>query len=200
MMLPQGPEVSSAWTTLDAVIDRGRQLPDLVFRSHFAQFCWLEFEDVLDDPFFACLQALRTEHSEQRILAACVEPDPIANFGHSGLASFDADQSVTDYDAFMGTGHIDALINIRNIGNVIVYCGDSLSWAFVADRSAEVAVGAATTPGRWPVIKGVRYHTFDSMLDIAAGPFRGALPPRVREAYERNFRAQSWPLDTYVEG
>lgn len=191
-MILTGQTVNPGWSSVSAVVALGARLPEQVFRTNFTQYCWLDFEDVLDDPFVDCLRAISAKHATERFYVACVSPEPLANFGHSGIATFGATFSVSGYDELFDAGFVDPRITIRNVGDVIAYVADDGAWAFVADRTAEVAVGAQKRTTGWPILPGVRYLPFGTMLEIAAARFREGLPDSHRDFYTRNYMGRSW--------
>lgn len=183
----------------DSVIDPSATLPDPVFRTELGDFCWLEFEEVLEGAFFRCLTQLAHDYGDREIVVSCGDPHALENYGHAGIAVFSPSDSEDKYHAFLDAGCEDT-ITARNIEDGFFFMGDSRGWAFVASRSVELAIGGQRSPGSWPIVKGLRYQTFDGMLELASGPFRKRLPEELRDAYERNYRARSWKIDRFVEG
>jgi hypothetical protein len=185
----------------DAVIDPSAMIPAPVFRVELDEFCWLEFGDVLTGAFFRCLTQLALYYGDREIIVSCGDPHALENYGHSGVAVFSPSDSVDAYHAFLDADCERSSINARNIEDRLFFLGDSGGWAFAADRSVELAIGGQRATGNWPIVKDLRYQTFDGMLDLAAGPFwHRRLPDDVRAAYERNYRARSWKIDRFVEG
>lgn len=180
------------------VIDVTADVPDRVFAPKLPAYAWLEFEDVLQDEFFEVLLACAREHGDTRLWAQCDDAGIDADVGFSGCAEFIVGDQPEAYRAFLDK--TNGSLSLRLIANRLLYWGDSREWAFVGNRSVELCVGGMRDHDRWPIVRNIRYHTWESVLELASGPFRKQLPERHRVRYERNYREGSWALDHYREG
>jgi hypothetical protein len=176
-------------------------LPEMVFPPELRDYCWLEFEDMLGDEFWACLQQCAIEAGEAHVLVRCRSPYPIENFGFPGIAKFDVSATANEYSDFLDIALPESRqISPRNMGEAFQVAGAAGRWAFHGDRSVELLVGAHASGLHWPVVRGVRYHTFETMLDLASAPYRRIPPPGLLEAYEARYRSGSWRINAFVEG
>lgn len=168
-------------------------LPDPVFAdTSLGEYGWLEFDEIVDAPFFECLRALAQRAGETELYAACIEPFPEENFGHTGVAVFSTLDAADDYHAFLDTELVKRHISARNIGNRFLFHGPTMSWAIHADRSVELAVGGHKHGGGWPAVPGLPWLPWEGVLEIASFPFRQRMPADVSQRYEANYRADSW--------
>jgi hypothetical protein len=158
-------------------------LPEMVFPPELRDYCWLEFEDMLGDEFWACLQRCAIEAGDSHVLVRCRAPYPL------------------EYSDFLDLALPESrAISPRNVGDAFQVAGAGGHWAFHGDRSVELLVGAHAGGLHWPVVRGVRYHTFETMLDLASAPYRRMPPPGLLDAYEAHYRSGSWPIKSFVEG
>jgi hypothetical protein len=195
----QDPLIGSVLNSLDNVLVQGARLPDQVFRR-LTDFCWLEFEEVLTDAFWECVSHCARMSGDGALFAVCIEPSPTDNFGHSGVSHYAVDCDSNAYQSFLDAGLIQRSINIRHMGEILAISGDSEKWAFLADRSREIMVGGHEAGAEWPLVRELRYHTFDTMLKLVAAPYRGKAPVGLLERLEVNYRDRSWPITSFREG
>ena len=175
----------------EAVLLPYEKLPGQIFRDHLRHFAWMEYEQCLGDEFAALMLACSREAGGDHFFVELLDPFAMDNFGHSGRAQI---RSAAEYCAFLDvhSPSSDEVMSIRNLGFHFLFTGPQATWAFLADRWTEVVVAARTDPPPWPVVEGVRFVPFDSMLKIAAGPYRGQLPEGKRDAFIKCYQAASW--------
>ena len=173
------------------------ELPHQVFRPHLSNYCWLEFDLVLTSEFWTCLQRCSMDTSDQQLYVICRHPFPNENFGHSGGAAFLPSDTDSDYHSFLDIALPETMsVNIRSIGDKLIFFGDSRGWFFVANRSVEITVGANASHRSWPLVNGIRYLPFTSMLEVASGPYRRNLPEKIRREYVDNYQAGFWNISS----
>src|SRR5436305_220960 len=118
-------------------------LPGPVFTSSLSNYCWIEFEFVLTSEFAELLRQCSHRSGDQRIWVICDEPYPQDNFGHSGVAELSGNFVDDDYHEFLDRDMPSSRsISVRHIGSRLLFIGDSRLWAFYANRTVELAVGA----------------------------------------------------------
>lgn len=185
-------EIRKAKLTLDAVFSGG-SLPEQVFRNvELTDYCWIEFEMMLDSNFWSLAKRCATQAHESYVFVEFVKPYPVDNFSVSGIAMFDASADEHEYDAFLDTADpSNRVISIGNIGETFRITGEHQLWAFWGSRDVELVVGARVAGTSWPHVPTIRYHGFETALELAAGPYRGNLTTKFREQLEANYRSKS---------
>lgn len=161
----------------------------------------MEFETVLQDEFWDLLTRCATESGDRRLYVQCDDEHVADNYGHAGVAEFDVGDTSLAYSEFLDLQDPKhGTVSLRDFADRLFFWGDSARWAFVGSRSVELCVGGHASDEDWPLVKTIRFHTFETVLELASGPYRKQLPADQVSKYEVNYRAKSWPITSYQEG